>query len=113
MSGSYVEPVYGWTCSQCGVFIPWGVTHLCTPGAPTSTGVPFSASTFVIVMCPHNLDRRRERCLMCEDAKLNERWLRLQEAATELVRLGNQPGLDDDEWEAAFTALEEALRDGH
>ncbi len=34
----------------------------------------------------------------------------LREAAQEVVRLGNQPGLDDDEWEAAFTALEAALR---
>lgn len=33
----------------------------------------------------------------------------LRGAASEVVRLGNQPGMDDDEWEAAMTALEEAL----
>lgn len=33
----------------------------------------------------------------------------LREAASEVVRLGNQPGMDDDEWEAAMTALERAL----
>ena len=38
------------------------------------------------------------------------RWSALLDAAREVVRLGNQPGLDDDEWEAAFTALEEAAR---
>ena len=31
-------------------------------------------------------------------------------AASEVCRLGNQPGFDDDEWEAAITALEEVLR---
>lgn len=34
----------------------------------------------------------------------------LRAAAAEVIRLGNQPGMDDAEWEAAMTALEEAWR---
>lgn len=40
-------------------------------------------------------------------------WLRdraqVRVAATEVVRLGNQPGMDDDEWETAMSNLEVAL----
>lgn len=34
----------------------------------------------------------------------------IEAAAYELLALGNQPGLDDEEWEAAFTSLEKAAR---
>ena len=37
------------------------------------------------------------------------REARLREAARYVVQLGNQPGMDDDEWEQAMTALEAAL----
>jgi hypothetical protein len=33
----------------------------------------------------------------------------LREAAVEVVRLGNQPGMDDAEWETAMSALESVL----
>lgn len=40
-------------------------------------------------------------------------WLKdraqVRVAATEVVRLGNQPGMDDDEWETAMSNLEVAL----
>lgn len=39
-----------------------------------------------------------------------ERARAIEDYALEVVRLGNQPGMDDDEWEAAFTHLEGALR---
>ena len=41
--------------------------------------------------------------------KLQVRLEELFEAAVEVVRLGNQPGMDDDEWEAAMVALETVL----
>lgn len=71
---------------------------------------------------------RPEDIIAIEDEALSDRAVPLQEAASflplreiqrlraieewarHLVALGNQPGLDDEEWEAAFTSLEKATR---
>lgn len=34
----------------------------------------------------------------------------IERAAMYVAQLGNQPGMDDEEWEGAMTALEEALQ---
>ncbi len=39
---------------------------------PTSNSTTFAGANIVVTMCPHGLDKRRERCLMCADKTVGQ-----------------------------------------